>query len=402
MTHPSFASPTPDDLSGDHRAKLGDLAASAGIQRVHMLAWRDLADVEAGGSELHAATIARLWAEAGIDVVMRSSFAQGSPPETVRDGYRVIRRAGRYAIFPRAVLAELQGRHGERDALVEIWNGVPFFTPLWVRGPRITFLHHHHEKMWPMVLSPKLAQLGATIETRLAPPLYRRSSIVTLSESSRRDIIAKLRLRPERVRVVPPGIDDRFTPSGAKSTHPLIVAVGRLMPSKRFDELIRAVDQVRRHRPDVELVIVGEGYERDNLLRLITDLHASEWVRLAGRVSDDDLVSLYRRAWLVASASISEGWGMTLTEAAACGTPAVATRIPGHEDAVLDGATGLLVDSAVGLEGALSRVLLDDELRMRLSSDALAHASRFTWGATALGTMQALVDDAQRRGPRRS
>jgi glycosyltransferase involved in cell wall biosynthesis len=174
------------------------------------------------------------------------------------------------------------------------------------------------------------------------------------------------------------------------------------MPSKRFDELIRAVDQVRRHRPDVELVIVGEGYERDNLLRLITDLHASEWVRLAGRVSDDDLVSLYRRAWLVASASISEGWGMTLTEAAACGTPAVATRIPGHEDAVLDGATGLLVDSAVGLEGALSRVLLDDELRMRLSSDALAHASRFTWGATALGTMQALVDDAQRRGPRRS
>jgi hypothetical protein len=80
MTHPSFASPPPDELPGDHRAKLGDLAASAGIRRVHMLAWRDLADVEAGGSELHAATIAKLWTEAGIDVMIRTSFAQGAPP----------------------------------------------------------------------------------------------------------------------------------------------------------------------------------------------------------------------------------------------------------------------------------------------------------------------------------
>jgi glycosyltransferase involved in cell wall biosynthesis len=400
MTHPSFSLPPSDHGSGD-RAKLGDLAASVGIRRIHVLAWRDLADVEAGGSELHAAAIARLWAEAGIEVMMRSSYAQGAPPEAVRDGYQVIRRAGRYAIFPRAVLAELRGRHGHRDALVEIWNGVPFFTPLWARGPRVTFLHHHHEKMWPLVLSPKYAHLGTTLETRIAPPLYRNSTIVTLSESSRRELVSKLHLRPDRVRVVPPGIDDRFSPGGEKSEHPLIVAVGRLMPSKRFDLLIRAVDQVRRHRPDVELVIVGEGYERDNLTRLVGELHATEWVRLAGRVNDEDLVALYRRAWVVTSASISEGWGMTLTEAAACGTPAVATRIAGHEDAVVDGITGLLVDPDDGLDGPLSQILLDDATRDRLSAGALAHARNFTWGATAIGTMQALVDDARRRRPRR-
>jgi glycosyltransferase involved in cell wall biosynthesis len=173
------------------------------------------------------------------------------------------------------------------------------------------------------------------------------------------------------------------------------------MPSKRFDLLIRAVDQVRRHRPDVELVIVGEGYERDNLTRLVGELHATEWVRLAGRVNDEDLVALYRRAWVVTSASISEGWGMTLTEAAACGTPAVATRIAGHEDAVVDGITGLLVDPDDGLDGPLSQILLDDATRDRLSAGALAHARNFTWGATAIGTMQALVDDARRRRPRR-
>jgi glycosyltransferase involved in cell wall biosynthesis len=364
---------------------------------VHILAWRDLADVEAGGSELHAANIARLWSEAGLEVLMRSSYAQGSPPEATRDGYRVVRRAGRYAIFPRAALAELRGSHGTRDALVEVWNGVPFFAPLWATGPRITFLHHHHEKMWPLVLAPRYAKLGAELESRVAPLLYRRSSIVTLSQSSRAELIAKMRFHPERVRVVPPGIDERFSPGDEKSDHPLIVAVGRLMPSKGFDRLITAIDSVRRTRPDLELVIVGEGYEHDALQQLIGDLHATEWVRLAGRINDDDLVSLYRRAWVVASASVSEGWGMTLTEAAACGTPAVATRIAGHADAVDNGRSGLLVDTDAELAASILRLLTDAPLRSLLGEGARAHARSFTWAATAHGAMQALVDDANRR-----
>ena len=126
----------PHITAAERVRKIGDLAAEAGIERVHMLAWRDLADVEAGGSELHASEVASRWAEAGLDVTMRTSYAQGSPPRSVRDGYEVIRRAGRYAIFPRAVGAELLRRHGRRDALVEIWNGVPFFSPIWARGPR--------------------------------------------------------------------------------------------------------------------------------------------------------------------------------------------------------------------------------------------------------------------------
>ena len=391
--------PSPDEhlpAAALARAALAQLAESAGIRRVHVLAWRDLADVEAGGSELHAATIARHWAAAGIDVTLRSSYAQGSPPTAVRDGYRVIRRAGRYAIFPRAVLAELVGRHGPRDALVEIWNGVPFFSPLWCRGPRVVFLHHHHEKMWPLVLPARYAHLGSLLETRIAPPMYRAASIVTLSESSKRELVDHMHLKASSIRVVPPGIDERYTPSGTKSDHPLVVSVGRLMPSKRVDVLIDALDVVRRTRPDTELVIVGEGYERDYLQQHIAGRNASSWVRLVGRVSDEELLSLYRRAWVVASASIAEGWGMTLTEAAACGTPAIATSIAGHRDAVADGQSGLLVDDDHELAQRLLEVLSEPVLRDRLSVGALAHAARYTWAATAHGAMQALVDDAKR------
>ena len=380
----------------DPRAKLGDIAAAAGIERIHVLAWRDLADVEAGGSEIHAATVARLWAEAGLEVVMRTSYAQGSPPEATRDGYRVIRRAGRYMVFPRAVLAELAGRHGPRDALIEIWNGVPFLSPLWATGPRAVFLHHHHDKMWPLVLSPRLARLGRTLETRLAPPLYRRTSVITLSESSRGEIARAMALAPERISVVPPGIDPRFTPGGPKAPRPLIVAVGRLMPSKRFDLLIRLCADLRA-RHDIELVIVGEGYERDALNGLIAELDADSWVRLVGRVSDRELVALYQQAWIVAATSVSEGWGMTLTEAAACGTPVVATDIPGHRDSVAPRSSGVLAADDRAFGAALDRLLSDASTRAALGSSAAQWASRFTWAATARGTLEVLAADAARR-----
>ncbi len=109
-------------------------------------------------------------------------------------------------------------------------------------------------------------------------------------------------------------------------------------------------------------------------------------------------MALYRRAWVVASASKREGWGMTLTEAAACATPAVATDIAGHRDAVLHDRTGLLVaDDPTPLGDALAAVLSDDELRQRLSRGALERARWFTWDATARTTLEALAEEARRR-----
>jgi glycosyltransferase involved in cell wall biosynthesis len=379
----------------DRVAKLGDIAANAGIQRVHVLAWRDLDDPEAGGSELHIHEVLRRWAAAGIHVTQRTSYVSGRSPETMRDGYRVIRRAGRYLIFPRAVLAERAGRHGPADALVEIWNGVPFLSPIWFRGRRLVLLHHVHAEMFQMVLPPRLAAAGRFVERRLAPPLYRRTQVATLSRSSQRELVEDLHLRPERVAVVPPGISDAFRPDPtvAKAAHPLIVAVGRLVPVKRYEVLIQAVAEVHEHVPDVELRINGEGSERERLEALIDDLDASGYVHLAGRVDDEELVRSYQEAWIVASSSIREGWGMTLTEAAACGTPAVATDISGHRDAVEHGTTGLLVsDTEMG--SALRSVIEDDALRQRLAHGALERAAQLSWDETARGLLTLLAGQA--------
>jgi glycosyltransferase involved in cell wall biosynthesis len=372
-------------------------AAKVGLNSIHLLAWRDLDDPEAGGSELHAHRIATLWARAGLDITMRTSSAQGHGPFTRRDGYRVVRKSGRYAVFPRSALSGFVGRRGRPDGLVEIWNGMPFFSPLWARCPRIVFLHHVHAEMWQMVMSPRLAPVGAYVERRIAPPFYRRSQIVTLSDSSRQEIISMLRLPAKNVSVVHPGVDPRFTPGSERSPEPLVVAVGRLVPVKRFDLLIDQLVTVRQRVPGLRAQIVGEGYERPALEQKISAAGAGDWIQLLGRQSEDELLALYRRAWVLVSTSLREGWGMTITEAAACATPAVVTRIAGHSDAVEHGVTGILVDTPSEFAGALESVLRDDTQRKRLGRGARDYASRLTWEATAAGTLEILVSEAEAR-----
>lgn len=394
---------------GDPIAKLGDIAAAAGIRRVDMFAWRDLGHPEAGGSEVHAARIAERWAAAGVEVHMIASRAEGSLPGETQNGYQIHRPAGRYAIFPAVAAQRLARAAGARigrrpidssgrrrwaetqaDATVEIWNGMPFFSPLWAPPRRLVFLHHVHDRMWDLVLPPKLAAAGRFIEKRLAPPVYRRTPVVTLSDSSRQAIVAQLGLRPDRVHVVQPGVDDVMGPGSARAPHPLVAAVGRLVPYKRFDRLIEVLVRLKPRHPDLTAVIAGEGAERPALEALIRAHGAEDWITLPGRIDDDALVELYQRAWTLASPSAYEGWGLTITEAAACGTPSVVSPISGHVDAVAHGITGFLAEPGPDMEARLHDILSDSLLLRRMQKAARQRAEELSWDRTALETMRIL------------
>jgi glycosyltransferase involved in cell wall biosynthesis len=390
----SLAQPTISWLAG---LSLGEISERAGLRRIDVVAWRDFDDPEAGGSELHAHRVITAWSNAGLDVSMTTSSVPDSRMVVRRDGYRVIRRAGRYSVFPRTMLSGALGRIGSGDGLVEIWNGMPFFSPLWAHCPKIVFLHHVHAEMWKMVLPSGLAASGYAVEHHLAPPFYRNSRIVTLSNSSKREIVERLHIPAEQVSVSPPGIEPQFYAHGERSEHPLVVAVGRLVPVKRFHLLIEALVAIKSTHPRLQAVIAGEGYERAKLETLIRELSAESWISLPGYVSEEQLIDLYRQAWVVASTSLREGWGMTITEAGACGTPSVASRISGHQDAVIDGKTGILVDGHADLIGAMDAVLSDEILRKRLGVAAQEHAAQFTWDATARRALAALGAEALSR-----
>jgi glycosyltransferase involved in cell wall biosynthesis len=378
-----------------------ELAARAGLRQVHVLAWREHADEDAGGSEVHVSTVVDKWAAAGLDVTIRTSRAVGRPADERYRSYRAVRRGGRMTVFPRAAVAEVVGRYGPRDALVEIWNGVPWLSPVWApRTPRLVWLHHVHGPMWPLMLPGPLARVGQALEGRLAPPLYRRQRIVTLAPSSRRELIDDLGFRPGQVEVVPPGVDDRFRPDPTRrAARPRLLAVGRFAPVKRFPTVVDAAAAARRTIPDLELVLVGDGAERAAVDARVDHHGAHHWVRFAGRVDDHELVELYRSAWAVVSASVAEGWGMTLTEAAACGTPAVATDIVGHRDAVVHGETGVLAadSTAEALGAAIVAVLGDRDRVDALGAAAARRAAALRWDATAHRLLSLLAEEAIRR-----
>ena len=366
----------------DDQKELRNAVLTSGISTIQVVAWRDLDDPEAGGSELHADEILTRWAAAGVAIESRTSAVPGRASRVERNGYIVNRRGGRYQVFPSVVLRGLFNRRSNRpDAVVEIWNGMPFLSPIWFRGRRLVLLHHVHGEMWQMTLPGLLGRLGWLVEHRLAPPFYRRTTIATLSMSSQKEIEERMHLR--RVSVVPPGISPRFSTGVDRSPVPLVVAVGRLVPVKRFDLLIESFVEVHKAVPTAQFVIVGEGYLRTELEELITAHDAQTWISLPGRISDEALLALYQRAWLVSSTSLREGWGMSLTEAAACGTPSVAVDIAGHRDAVKHGQSGLLVDEEM-IAATIAAVLRDEGLLSELRAGALEYAESLTWDRAAL------------------
>lgn len=387
----------------DQRFDLDVMASQmidAGTRRIHVLAWRDLGDDDAGGSEVHADEFMRRWAAVGLDVVHRTSAAAGHPAHESRHGYSVIRRGGRMTVFPRVIGAEIVKSMGRYDAVVEIWNGVPWLSPVWCRRPRVLVLHHIHGPMWNQMFPAPLAAIGRRLETSWAPPLYRRTPTITTSDDTRRDLI-ELGWRPELVHTGPVGVDDFFSPSSTvhKTAEPTVLAVGRQAPVKRFELLLERMVEVRERVPAATLTLVGDGPENTRLRDWVRRHDASEWVVFAGRVSREELRDLYRRSWVVASASLAEGWGLALTEAAGCGTPAVATDIDGHRCSVVDGRTGLLA-SIDDLAEPIVRVLVDAELRRELSAAAEARARELTWDVLAADVLRPLHRQVRERSAR--
>ena len=133
----------------------------AGVRRLHVLAWRDLDDPDAGGSEVHADEFMRRWAAAGLDIVHRTSAAVGLPATDRRNGYGVIRRGSRYSVFPRTAVSELTRSHGSlRRAGRDLERRAVVLARVVPPAPHLTVLHHVHGPMWDQIMPRPLAGAG--------------------------------------------------------------------------------------------------------------------------------------------------------------------------------------------------------------------------------------------------
>jgi glycosyltransferase involved in cell wall biosynthesis len=216
-----------------------------------------------------------------------------------------------------------------------------------------------------------------------------------LSDSTARDLQHR-GVTASRMDVVPPGLDlARYSVNGSGPADDLLlVYVGRLKRYKGLDVVLRALLRVRRHVPDAQLVLVGKGSDRPRLERLVRSLALGDAVRFAGYVSEETKIDWLRRARAVVYPSPKEGWGIATMEAAACGTPVIASDADGLRDAVRDGTTGLLVphhDVDCWAE-RMMQVLEDTPLRRRLGEASREWACQFDWHAQAEKLRRVLED----------
>ena len=366
--------------------------------RILVLNWLDRENPQAGGAELHLhETFGRL-AKGGDDVTVLASAWADAPAQAELDGMRILRTGGRhsYALEGPRAARRLLGRE-PFDVVVEDLNKVPLFAPLWTRTPAVALVHHLFGSTAFVEASLPLAT-ATWVWERPLPWVYRGRSVLAVSESTARDLEAR-GFDPTMITVIHNGVDTGFFhPGGERAPVPTVVSLGRLKRYKRTDLILDAVARLRTHGRAVRLIVAGEGGERSALEHQAARLGLQDAVEFAGAVSEEEKRRLLRAAWVHAVMSEKEGWGLTVMEAAACGTPCVAAAAPGLRESVEDGVTGRLVPPGdVGaLSQALETVLSDQSLRERYARAARRRAEEFTWERCALRTRTALVSALER------
>lgn len=349
--------------------------------------WQDLRNPHAGGAEIHLFELFSRLAAAGHRVrLVCSGFAGAAPVETV-DGIEVHRRGARmsFALLGRGAVRRAL-RDEPPDVVVDDINKLPLCIPTLTDRPVYAIVPHlfgttaFQEASWPMAASVWAAE-------KLIPPCYRRAWFHAISESTRDDLVAR-GILAERIAVVHPGVDaERYAPDpgGNRFSPPRFVYIGRLKRYKGVDILLQAMVAARRERPDLALDIAGSGDDRPRLERLAAELGLGPAVRFLGFVDEASKLALLRGAVANVFPSPKEGWGITVMEAAACGTPSVASDSPGLRDSVRDGATGLLVPHGdpAALATAMVRLANDAGLVHRLGTAARRHALEHSWDVAA-------------------
>jgi glycosyltransferase involved in cell wall biosynthesis len=352
--------------------------------RVLLLNWRDSGHPEGGGAEnVLERMAAGLW-QAGHHVEVRCARYPGAPARQVVDGVHFVRRGGRFTVYLHTAAALVRQRRSW-DVVVDVQNGMPFWSPLFTRAPVVNVTHHLHREQWQVIFGPALGRVGWWLESRVAPRVYRNCRYVTVSQATRMDL-ARLGIGPARVSVVYSGIDAPVLPMDADAWQPApaptLLVLGRLVPHKRIEVALRVVAELRAWWPSLTLTVAGQGYWEEALRAEADRLGIADAVHFAGHVDDVTKHRLLAEAWLHLMPSVKEGWGLVVVESAAHGTPTVAFRSAGGPcESVVHGETGLLVEDEAGFVEAVRALLADDARRTRMGQAAKAYAARFSWAA---------------------
>ena len=346
--------------------------------KILWLAHRDPLNPKAGGAEKIILEVGMRLVSNGHEVTIFSGGWKNCKKYERINGLSIYRfgfRAGPHIILP----IFLSKRHFEL-IIADLGHAVPWVAPVILRKKTIVSFLHLHARSLPGQVNFALAKLITVVE-KLYFIIYKNQDFVTISNTSMQDLIG-LGINPNHVKLIHPGVNsDLFHPC-KKTEQPSIVYYGGMRSYKRPEEAIYLLNGLLGKIEDVHLTMVGTGIEMPKLKLSVNNLNLTSYVTFKGRLSDVELSKIVSEAWLNVHSSITEGWGISIIEAAAAGTPTVAYNVPGVSESIEKGKNGLTVpdgDRNALREAALT--ILSDHDSWSLKSIDVAR--KYSWEITA-------------------
>ena len=368
--------------------------------RILIFNWRDTRHVWAGGAEVYLHELARRWVASGCQVTLFCGNDRLLPRRDTIDGVQIIRRGGFYTVYIWAFLYYIFKFRGRYDIIIDSANGVPFFTPLFSRLPKFLLIHHVHQDYFRRHVPFPINFIAAFAESKIVPAVYKNQQVITVSQSSKRDIINLGFSVSRDIRIINPGIDlDNFTRLSPKTSYPSFLYLGRIRPYKNLDIAIKAFSRVRKNFPGARLNIAGDGEGIKPLRLLCRELGLESVVYFLGRVSEREKIHLLSSSWVMLQPSSFEGWGITVIEANACGTPVIASNVIGLRDSIHDGQTGLLVpdQNVSALAASMEFLIRHSQVRSLLASQARIWSQNFGWNDIASIFLKSIINSGEIR-----
>lgn len=350
--------------------------------RILILNWRDPKNPRAGGAEAFTFEVARRLVAIGDEVEWFSASFPGAIPEENLEGIRLVRAGKQWTVHWHAFARYRDSVRKRFDVVIDEVNTMPFFTPLWSQIPRWMLMFQLAREVWWYETPFPLNALGFAAEPQYLK-FYRTTPVLTISSSTEDDLRRLGFTGP--VTVLPIAIEPIAEPLGQKLKVPTFLFVGRLVPSKRIPDILRAFAAFRRETGDGQLWLIGDGDQRyvKQLEHQAATLKVTGSTHFFGRVSAKEKHERMAAAHLLLMASVREGWGLSTTEAAACGTPSVVYDSPGLRDAVKHGETGLVVTpSPDALARAMLQLWNDEALYQHMATAASQSARLLSFDAT--------------------
>jgi glycosyltransferase involved in cell wall biosynthesis len=277
-----------------------------------------------------------------------------------------------------------------RRARVGLFHAPHYVLPPLVACRSVVTIHDCIHLMFPQYL-PNRAALGYA-RAMMTMAARRSTRVITVSESSKRDIIRFFHTDPEKISVIYNSYDERFAiePSEEEVLRvrerfqlhdEFVLYAGNVKPHKNLERVIDAFDLVRKRGLDhLKLVLIGDEISRYAALRRAVHQHQlHKYVRFLGYLPEETLAVMYRLAGVFVFPSLYEGFGLPPLEAMASGTPVVTSNVSSLPEVTGDAA--VLVDpyDPLAIADGIYRVLTDEGVRRELRQKGLARARQFSW-----------------------